>query len=83
MGGWLILTQKGLSPLKKRRASLDALMGKTLLLRSETRRSLILVSALLLAGLGLYFISLAGWNLAGKHLSETANQLYFSTPLSF
>ena len=25
MGGWLILTQKGLSPLKKRQASLDAL----------------------------------------------------------
>jgi threonine/homoserine/homoserine lactone efflux protein len=40
------------------------LMGTTLLLRSEARRSLILVSALLLAGLGIYFISLAGWNLA-------------------
>jgi threonine/homoserine/homoserine lactone efflux protein len=40
------------------------LMGTTMLLRSEARRSLILVSALLLAGLGIYFISLAGWNLA-------------------
>ena len=40
------------------------LMGTTLLLRSEARRSLILVSALLLAGLGIYFISLAGWSLA-------------------
>ena len=40
------------------------LMGTTLLLRSEARRSLILVSALLLAGLGIYFISLASWNLA-------------------
>ena len=39
-------------------------MGTTLLLRSEARRSLIFVSALLLAGLGIYFISLAGWNLA-------------------
>ena len=45
------------------------LMGTTLLLRSEARRSLILVSALLLAGLGIYFISLAGWNLAGIYLS--------------
>ena len=59
------------------------LMGKTLLLRSEARRSLILVSALLLAGLGIYFISLAGWNLAGKYLSEAANQLYLFIPLRF
>jgi threonine/homoserine/homoserine lactone efflux protein len=59
------------------------LMGKTLTLRSEARRSLILVSALLLAGLGIYFISLAGWNLAGKYLSEAANQLYLFIPLSF
>lgn len=44
--------------------ALIILMGTTLLLRSEARRSLILVSALLLAGLGIYFISLAGWNLA-------------------
>ena len=28
MGGWLILTQKGLSPLKKRQASLDARRGR-------------------------------------------------------
>lgn len=59
------------------------LMGKTLTLRSEARRSLILVSALLLAGLGIYFISLAGWNLAGKYLSEAANQLYPFIPLRF
>ncbi len=59
------------------------LMGKTLTLRSEARRSLILVSALLLAGLGIYFISLAGWNLAGKYLSEAANQLYLFIPLRF
>ncbi len=59
------------------------LMGKPLLLRSEARRSLILVSALLLAGLGIYFISLAGWNLTGKHLSEAANQSYPFVPLRF
>jgi threonine/homoserine/homoserine lactone efflux protein len=59
------------------------LMGKTLLLRSEARRSLLLISALLLAGLGIYFISLAGWNLVGKYLSEAANQLYLFIPLRF
>ncbi len=57
------------------------LMGKTLLLRSEARRSLIFVSALLLAGLGIYFISLDGWNLAGKYLSEAANQSSFYLPV--
>ena len=59
------------------------LMGKTLTLRSEARRSLILVSALLLAGLGIYFISLAGWNLAGRYLSEAANQLHPFVSLRF
>ena len=59
------------------------LMGKALLLRSEARRSLLLISALLLAGLGIYFISLSGWNLAGKFLSEAANHLYISIPIRF
>jgi threonine/homoserine/homoserine lactone efflux protein len=59
------------------------LMGTTLLLGSKARRSLIFVSALLLAGLGIYFITFAGWSLAGKYLSEAANQLYFSIPLRF
>jgi len=59
------------------------LMGKAMLLRSEARRSLLLISALLLAGLGIYFISLSGWNLAGKFLSEATNHLYLSIPLRF
>lgn len=59
------------------------LMGTTLLLGSKARRSLIFVSAFILAGLGIYFMSLAGRQLAGKYLSEAANQLYFSNPLRF
>lgn len=59
------------------------LMGTTLLLGSKVRRSLIFVSAFILAGLGFYFMSLAGWRLVGKYLSEAANQLSISNPLRF
>jgi len=40
------------------------LMGTAAALGPDTRRTLLLVSALLLAGLGLYFLGTAGWDLA-------------------
>jgi len=57
---------------------LIALMGTTHLLGSTTRRKLTLISALLLGALGIYFITHAGWKLAGNYLPAATNQILLS-----
>ena len=54
------------------------LMGRALLLGPNTRKSLTLVSALLLAGLGLYFLYLAGGNLSDRFLITQAGNILLS-----
>lgn len=54
------------------------LMGQALLLGPESRRGLTLISALLLAGLGLYFLYQAGGRLADRFLLDQAGILLCS-----
>ena len=59
---------------------LITLMGTTALLGPQNRRTLILISAILLAGLGFYFISSAGWNLVGEYIITAKSQVIFYNP---
>ena len=60
---------------------LITLMGTTAMLGPQTRRTLILVSAILLTGLGLYFITSAGWQLVGNYIITPGSQVIFYNPL--
>lgn len=57
---------------------LIALMGTTRLLGSTARRKLNLISALLLGALGIYFVTHAGWKLAGNIFPSAVNQFLLS-----